>query len=157
MLRLISDAFEDGGPLPRKHACEGEDLSPPLRWEGVPEGVKEFALIMEKSETLIAPRHWVQWIIYGIPGACRELPEAIEQKAELKRPPGALQGVNIWNSIGYAGPAEPAGRGIHRYQFTLFALDATLDLEPKLGEPALLAAIADHIAAKASLTGTYER
>ena len=39
-MTLNSPAFQQNGHIPSKYTCEGEDVSPPLAWEGVPDGAK---------------------------------------------------------------------------------------------------------------------
>lgn len=45
-LRITSPAFEHGESIPRRYTCEGEDISPPLEWSGVPKGTKSLAVIV---------------------------------------------------------------------------------------------------------------
>ncbi len=158
-LTLTSSAFAHGEPIPQQYTGEGKDLSPPLAWSNVPEGVQEFALICDDPD---APRDepWVHWVIYKIPGDVRSLPEGIPRQAVLTNPPGARQGVNSWpsNNLGYRGPMPPPGHGPHRYFFKLYALDAKLDLPA--GKPTkekLLGAMQGHILAETELMGIYER
>ncbi len=154
---LSSPAFEPGGPIPAKYTKDGEDLSPPLSWSGLPESTKELALICDDPD---APRKepWVHWVLYKIPADCSELPEGLPDTPQLDEPPGALQGTNSWTSgqtIGYRGPDPPGGR--HRYFFKLYALDAELEIKPEADKAALLKAMSGHIVGRGELMGTYER
>jgi hypothetical protein len=97
---------------------------------------------------------WVHWVIYNIPGAARELSEALP--AREKNPDGSLQGRNDFGRIGYGGPCPPRGRP-HRYFFRLYALDAVPGLGPGATRKALLKAMEGHILAQAELMGTYGR
>ena len=76
---------------------------------------------------------WVHWVIYKIPADAKGLPEGVPPKPKLKEPAGALQGNNSWPTTGYRGPMPPPGKP-HRYYFKLYALDAPLQAEPRLGE-----------------------
>lgn len=155
-MELTSPAFEDGQTIPTQYTGEGKDLSPALKWEGVPEGTKELALICEDPD---APRDepFVHWVIYNIPKAASGLPAAVPQKEQL--PEGKRQGVNSFGDgrVGYGGPMPPEGHGPHRYIFTLYALDSKLDLEAGLTKDELLKAIEGHLLAETRLTGIYER
>ncbi len=155
-MKLTSPAFEDGKEIPQQYTGEGKDLSPALKWSGLPEGTKELALICEDPD---APRDepFVHWVIYGIPQAAQGLPAAVPQKKEL--PEGKRQGVNSFGEgrLGYGGPMPPKGHGPHRYIFTLYALDSKLDLKPGLSKKELLNAIDGHVLAETQLTGIYER
>ena len=161
-LALQSSAFSNGQPIPARYTADGADVSPPLSWSGLPEGTKQLALICDDPD---APdpanpgdEPWVHWVIYKIPPDVTALPEGIPQEARPDVLPGAIQGRNDWpdgENVGYRGPAPPIGE--HRYVFTLYALDAELDVQTGLDKPALLAAIAGRVLAKAELTGTYAR
>jgi Raf kinase inhibitor-like YbhB/YbcL family protein len=148
-LVLSSPAFDSGKPIPRRHTGEGEDLSPPLVWSGLPPGTLELALICDDPDAP-RPTPWVHWVRYGIPPTTRSLPEGAAR-------PG-VDGANSWpEGKGYRGPMPPPGHGVHHYHFRLYALDTTLDLEPGATKAQLLAAMQDHILAMADLVGTYER
>jgi Raf kinase inhibitor-like YbhB/YbcL family protein len=149
---LSSPAFEDEGMIPQTYTCDGQDISPELRWSDPPERTQSFVLIVEDPD---APaRTWIHWVIYNIPADQRSLEEAVPPEAEL--PNGALQGQNSWPRTGYGGPCPP--RGTHRYFFTLYALDTTLGLDPQSADKAaVLESMEGHVLAQTSLMGQYER
>ena len=158
-MTISSTAFKDGQPIPKKHTEDGGDLSPLLKWEGVPEGTKELVLIVDDPDAP-TPQPWVHWVLYEIPCDARELPEGLPSGGRLAKPITALQGRNSWSSgrtIGYRGPAPPPKHGVHHYHFKLFALDAPLALNPSLDKAAVLEAMQGHILAEGELVGTYER
>jgi Raf kinase inhibitor-like YbhB/YbcL family protein len=157
-LHLTSPAFAAGQPIPRRHTGDGEDLSPPLSWSGLPVGTRELALIVDDPDAP-TPEPWVHWLIYKIPATESEgsLSEGIVPTSQLQDPAGACQGLNSWNTAGYRGPLPPRGHGSHRYQFRLYALDRRLTLGPNLDKARLLAAIKPHLLGQAELTGIYER
>jgi Raf kinase inhibitor-like YbhB/YbcL family protein len=146
-MRLTSSAFEPNAALPARYTCEGQNESPPLRWDGVPEGTQAFALILHDPDAVSGD--FVHWLMWNIPGDARELPSATV-------PPGAIQGANGRGEPEFMGPCPPAGTGVHRYRFILLALDAALDLEEGADRDALLAAVAGHELARAELIGLYE-
>jgi Raf kinase inhibitor-like YbhB/YbcL family protein len=151
-LVLTSAAFAEGAPVPVRHTCDGEDLSPPLTWTGVPVGTRSFALICDDPD---APRGtWVHWFIWNLPADAVELGEGVPSKPEL--PSGARQGLNDGGDIGYGGPCPPAGRP-HRYFFRLHALDTPLNLAPGVNRSDLEAAMEGHVLARAVTMGTYQR
>ncbi len=154
-LALVSPAFTDHGEIPRRYTCEGEDVSPPLSWSGVPDGTKSFALIVDDPDAPDpkAPRMtWVHWVLYNLPADTRELPEAIDPEA---LPPGTEEGQNDWKNLGYGGPCPPIGR--HRYFHKLYALDTRLANLGAATKTKLEAAMQGHILARADLVGTYEK
>jgi Raf kinase inhibitor-like YbhB/YbcL family protein len=143
---LESGAFGHAEPIPNRHTCDGEDLSPPLRWANVPEGARSLALVVDDPD---APRgiftHWVAW---GLDPAAVGLGEGEAASRE---------GRNDFGTVGYRGPCPPPGHGRHRYVFRLYALDRDLELESGTGKADLEQAIEGHVLTTAELVGTYER
>jgi Raf kinase inhibitor-like YbhB/YbcL family protein len=155
-LILRSPAFSDGQPIPRRHTGDGEDLSPPLSWTGLPPRALSLALIVDDPDAPTS-RPWVHWVIYNLAADEQGLVEGIPPVARPPSPAGAVQGKNSWGSVGYRGPAPPKGHGTHHYFFRLYALNAALDLPDGLDKDGVLAAIRGHLVAEAELTGTYHR
>ncbi len=152
---LTSPAFKNGGEIPKKYTCQGSDISPPLKWSGIPEGTKSLVLIVDDPDAPDPknPRMvWVHWILYNIPPDINELEEGFEKtKAAFK----VEQGLNDWKRTGYGGPCPPIGR--HRYFFKLYALDIVLKGLNKPTKEILEKAMDGHILSKAELIGTYEK
>ena len=149
---LTSTAFEEGKRIPTRYTCDGEDLSPPLSWKGIPEGTRSLTLVVEDPD---APRGtFVHWVIYNIPPGLSGLPEGVPRQGKLEN--GALQGVNDFGVIGYRGPCPPPGKP-HRYSFILRALDTKLSLGPGATRAELEEAIKGHVLGEAKLMGTYGR
>jgi Raf kinase inhibitor-like YbhB/YbcL family protein len=141
-----TSAFENAHAIPRRHTCEGEDVSPPLRWTNVPEGTRSLALVVDDPD---APSgvftHWIAW---GLDPAAEGLSEG---------EPAPYEGRNDFGTAGYRGPCPPPGHGRHRYVFRLYALDADLELGAGVAKAALEQAIEGHVLTIAELVGTYER
>jgi len=150
-IKVKSEAFEEGGMIPKKYTCDGEDASPPLSWTGVPEGTKALALICDDPDAPVGT--WVHWVIFNIPPDTTGLSENIPPERVLES--GARQGRNDFGNIGYGGPCPP--RGTHRYYFKLYALDKKVDLEPGATKDGLLKAMEGHILAEGRLMGRYKR
>ncbi len=154
-LTIRSTAFAADREIPSLYTCEGEDVSPPLAWSGIPSGTKSLALVVDDPDAPdpAAPKMtWVHWVLYDIPADCAALPEAANAAA---LPAGTREGTNDWGHTGYGGPCPPIGR--HRYFHKLYALDTVL---PNLGRPrkaALEKAMQGHILAQATLVGTYRK
>jgi Raf kinase inhibitor-like YbhB/YbcL family protein len=151
-LSVTSPAFKDGQRIPVKYTADGDDMSPPLTWTDIPEGVTEYALIADDPD---APGGtFTHWVIYGIPGDYGHLADGITQISELDN--GAMQGKNSFGRIGYGGPSPPKGKP-HRYVFTLYAIDAKLDLPAGITKEELKKAMQGHIMSEGKLTGLYGR
>jgi Raf kinase inhibitor-like YbhB/YbcL family protein len=154
-LILTSTTFAPNAAIPTRCTCEGNDASPQLQWSGAPEGTRSFALIVDDPDAPdpAAPRvTWVHWVLYNIPAATAELPEAIAPSA---LPAGTREGINDWKRTGYGGPCPPIGR--HRYFHKLYALDMVLPNLQRPNKAALERAIEGHVLAQGVLIGTYEK
>ncbi len=150
-LSITSKAFTEGGMIPMKYTCDGEDVSPPLAISGVPEKTKSLALISDDPD---APRGtWVHWVLYNLPTGTSELPEKMATKEILES--GARHGFTDFGSFGYGGPCPPGGT--HRYFFKIYALDVVLNLSGKITKKDLVAAMQGHILAEGQLMGKYKR
>jgi len=150
-LKISSQAFQESGMIPRKHTCDGEDVSPPLAWTGVPDGAKTIALIADDPDAPMGT--WVHWVLFNLPANVKELAGATPPDKELSS--GAKQGKNDFRRIGYGGPCPPGGT--HRYFFKLYALDITLNLAAGATKADLLKAMQGHVLAEGQLMGKYKR
>lgn len=143
---LESGAFQNTQAIPSRHSCEGEDVSPPLRWTNVPEGTGSLALVVDDPD---APdgvfTHWIAW----------GLDPAADGLGEGERAPN--EGRNDFGTTGYRGPCPPPGHGRHRYVFRLYALDADLELDAGAAKAELEQAIEGQVLTTAELVGTFER
>ncbi len=151
-LSLKSTAFDQGGDIPKKHTCEGADLSPALSWGDPPAGTRTFSLIVDDPDAPAGT--WVHWVIYNLSAQTRDLPEGVPKTGELKD--GSRQGRNDFARPGYGGPCPPRGAA-HRYFFKLYALDAELSLPPGATKAELERAMKGHILAETQLMGKYKR
>lgn len=154
-LIIVSPSFTHNSAIPARHSCDGVNISPALKWTGVPAGTKSLALIVDDPDAPNpeAPRMtWVHWVLYDLPPDAPGLPEGMAAEA---LPRGTLQGLNDWHHTGYQGPCPPIGR--HRYFFKLYALDTVL---PDMKHPvkaALEKAMQGHVLVRSELIGLYQR
>ena len=153
-LTLTSSAFKPGDKIPSKYTCEGDDVSPPLAFGGVPEGTKSLALLIDDPDApdpKAPKRVWAHWLVYNLPPDSQGLPE---DASRTGLPKGAVTGLSDRQQASYHGPCPPIGR--HRYFHKLYALDTTLP--PKaLSKAELEAEIKGHILAQAELMATYQK
>jgi len=151
-LQVTSSAFNEGSPIPRQYTCDGEDLSPPLAWKGVPANTHSLVLIADDPDAPVGT--WVHWVLYDIPGSLSNLPQGISKTPTV--PGFGTQGTNTSRKGYYNGPCPP--RGIpHRYFFKLYALDTSLNLKPGANAADVEKAMRGHILAQGQLMGTYGR
>jgi Raf kinase inhibitor-like YbhB/YbcL family protein len=148
---LVSSAFEEGGSIPAKYTCDGQNFSPPLSWSNAPPNTKSFVLFVNDPD---APAgDWVHWVLYNLPGDFHQLNENVPGSETLQN--GAAQGRNDFQKLGYGGPCPPSGT--HRYYFRLYALDAMLSLKPGATRKEVQQAMRDHVIGEAVLMGKYQR
>ena len=144
---LTSPAFAADAEIPRKYSCDGDDVSPPLEWVDAPDDVAALALIVDDPDA----RGWIHWVTFDLDGSqTGGLPEGFSSS-----PDASPQGMNDFDRVGWGGPCPPSGT--HRYRFTLYALDALLEMPgaPKADE--VRAAMDSHILGEAELVAKYTR
>jgi hypothetical protein len=164
-LTLSSEAFQADTVIPSQYTCDSSTGrvrnaadpsaggSPALAWRDAPSGVRGWAIVVNDPD---APGgSWIHWIIYNLPPDTAALPEGVPKTETLAD--GSNQGRNDFRNLGYAGPCPPKGDPPHRYVFTLYALDAKLDLPPTTPRLQLIQAIEKRALAKATLIGRYQR
>lgn len=141
--RLTSSAFAAGGRIPVVFTCRGRSLSPPLRWTAPPVRARSLALELHDPDAPIPGgfNHWIGWGVKASAGG-------VAQGARLP-----VEGTNGTGSVGYLGPCPPGG--VHRYRFTLYALDAPLALRRGADLGAFHAALRGHVVGRAQLVGRF--
>ncbi|MGH9467288.1 MAG: YbhB/YbcL family Raf kinase inhibitor-like protein [Terriglobales bacterium] len=151
--RLTSSAFTNNHAIPVANSCDGDGISPALRWEGTPSGTKSLALVVHDPD---APSgDFTHWLLWDVPPTITELPSGHYEEAKF--PLGGLQGQNSFGQLGFGAPCPPSGPA-HHYVFQLYALNA-----PSLGLPAgssredLENALKRRVLAQAELIGLYKR
>jgi len=154
-MQLLSPAFQHQAEIPQRYTCDGQDISPPLHWTGIPPGTHSLVLIVEDPDAPdpSAPKMiWVHWVLVNLPAADASLPEGVSPD---DLPTGTREGLNDWKRTGYGGPCPPIGR--HRYYFKLYALDTVLSDISRPDRARLENAMQGHILQQAVLMGTYQR
>ena len=148
-MQLRSPAFNDHAPIPSRYSlAEGDNLSPPLEWSGVPEGTAELAVLCEDPD---APGGtFVHWVLAGLDPSTTGL-------AEGETPAGAVEGPNDYGGTGYGGPRPPVGDEAHRYFFRVYAASEPLGLRPGASADDLRRALEGKELAQGTLVGLYQR
>lgn len=144
-MEITSNAFEHNQGIPSKYTCDGENISPPLRFSEVPEDTKSLALIVDDPD---APSgDFVHWVVFNMPAGTAGIGE--------NSSPAGVQGTTDFGGTGWGGPCPPSGS--HRYYFKLFALDTELDIDSSATKAELETAMTGHILDRAELVGLYQR
>lgn len=154
-MKLISPAFAANEEIPTLYTCQGENISPPLRWEDVPPHAKSLVLIVEDPDAPDpdAPKTlWIHWLLYNLDPTITGLAENVLPQ---DLPGGAQQGINSWGKESYGGPCPPIGR--HRYFHRLYALNTPLTLLSNPTADGIKKAMSGHVIEEAILIGTYQK
>jgi Raf kinase inhibitor-like YbhB/YbcL family protein len=142
-LMVTSPDFENGGEIPERFTCDGDDSNPNLDIAGIPKDAKSLVIIMEDPDVALTTfNHWLVWNI---------VPQGTIRASSI---PG-VQGNNSLGKSSYLGPCPPAGT--HRYFFKVYALDTMLELPPDSNKRMLEAAMKDHILAEGEIYGVYNK
>jgi Raf kinase inhibitor-like YbhB/YbcL family protein len=139
---LSSPAFAEGGTVPARHTCDGEDVSPALEWSGAPDDTAAFALVVDDPDA----RGWIHWLVADIPAGHSALEEGVA---------AGVEGRTDFGRTGYGGPCPPSGS--HRYVFEILALSEPLGLTPGFSADELRDAMQGNVLASARLTASYRR
>jgi Raf kinase inhibitor-like YbhB/YbcL family protein len=155
-ITVTSPAFKSGKAIPKKHSCDGEDVSPALSWSALPKETASVVVVMDDPDAPAGT--WVHWVLFNLPGDSKGVAEGLPKSETL--PNGAIQGrcwgVDEFERNGYFGPCPPPRR-LHHYHFKVYALDRKLDLKPAASKHDVLITARGHILAEGELVGTYKR
>jgi Raf kinase inhibitor-like YbhB/YbcL family protein len=143
-ISVTTPAFQAGGDVAAKFTCNGANVNPELRIDGVPSEAKSLVLIVDDPD---APRGlFTHWIVWNIDPKATDI-------GENSAPAGGIQGTNDFGKRNYGGPCPPSGT--HRYFFKIYALDTKLDLKPSARRAELDAAMRGHTLAQGELMARY--
>ena len=152
VMQVRSTSFAAGQTIPARHTGFGEDLSPELIVDGIPEGTRSLAVILDDLDAIFQKGEFTHWIAWNIPPT-GTVPEGIPAGASISQPVEACQG-KAWGEHVYRGPKPPRfTRKAHRYRFTVYALDTMLDISTDSDKAALVEAMDAHVLAQAELFG----
>ena len=152
-LRLTSAAFRQGGDIPKKYTCDGDNVSPPFAWSGAPEGTRSFLLICDDPDAPAETFH--HWAAFDIPPDWRGLREGHGAESLTN---GFRQAINDSGKPGYSGPCPPPGDKPHRYHFQLNALsEASLPVAPSATCLEVITLATPYVLEFVELVGLYQR
>jgi Raf kinase inhibitor-like YbhB/YbcL family protein len=152
-MRLRSTAFSDGGPIPRRYSCDGDDVSPPLQWSDAPAETRSFVVLCYDPDAPAGT--WHHWAAYDIPANRTMLPKDGARSAGTE---GLNQATNDFGRTGYGGPCPPRGHGTHHYHFRVLALSSSsLSVQKHPSCRDVEREARKHLITEATLVGLYER
>ena len=155
IIALTSPAFPPDGEMPVRYTEDGDRLSPPLEWIGVPPEAKALMLLVEDADSPTF-KPLVHAILGDLPPVDGGLAEgALPQQGSGEERFG--MGRNSFLHTNWLPPDPPRGHGPHRYAFQLFAMDEQPSFERPPGRSALVAALRGRVIARGMMVGTYGR
>lgn len=152
-MQVSTPAWEDGGDIPEQYTADGENVSPPLTVESVPEDAETLAVIANDPDA----DGFVHWLLWNVPADVSEIPEGVPNEETVSDLDGASQGTNGFGEIGYGGPSPPEDDDPHRYRFAVHALETELDVEPGAERDALEDVMDGRIVDSDEVAGQYGR
>ncbi|MGQ0697681.1 MAG: YbhB/YbcL family Raf kinase inhibitor-like protein [Panacagrimonas sp.] len=155
-LQVRSLAFADHAPIPMRYTADGEALSPPLQWTGVPPEATSLVLIVEDADAP-TPQPLVHAIAVGLEPHDGALPEGALKSPEHEAGSDLKTGRNSYLMQSWLPPDPPPGHGPHRYAFQVFALTGKPEFSEAPGRGEVLDILRAHALASGCLIGTYER
>jgi Raf kinase inhibitor-like YbhB/YbcL family protein len=153
---LTSPAFADHAPIPSQYTADGDGISPPLDWDGVPPATTSLALIVEDADSP-TPAPLVHAIAVDIDLRRKQLLEGELVETDHGKNTALNLGRNSYLRQAWLPPDPPPGHGVHRYAFQLFALADGDRFSDTPGRRELVTALRKRAIASGCLIGTYSR
>lgn len=144
--QLTSSAFSHYQPIPEKYTCDGDDISPPLTITGIPKETQSLLLIVDDPDS--PSGEFVHWVVANISPTVQEITEGTI-------PSESTAGMTGFGKEVYGGPCPP--KGMHRYFFTLYALDTKLGKLGKTKQELMDENVKGHAIGQTLLIGTYTK
>ncbi|WP_162048362.1 YbhB/YbcL family Raf kinase inhibitor-like protein [Vibrio taketomensis] len=154
-MTLTSTDIQEGSRMADTYAfngfgCSGDNVSPQLSWQDAPEGTKSFAITAYDPDAPTGSGWW-HWVATDIPASVNSL----KQGASGHDFTGKQQH-NDYGSVGFGGVCPPKGDGMHRYQFTVWAMPSEkLDIPQGASNALIGFMLRANALDKATLTATY--
>jgi Raf kinase inhibitor-like YbhB/YbcL family protein len=154
-ISFSSPAFPDGTAMPPRYTADGEGLSPPLEWSGVPGAAAALIILIEDADAP-TPRPLVHGIVAELPAVDGQLPEG-ELSGSSGHRASRLLGKNSFLRAEYLPPDPPPGHGAHRYVFQIYAVSRRPHFSNAPGRNQVVERVRLYGIAKGVFTGTYGR
>lgn len=146
---FMAKTFEFNG-----FGCDGPNVSPQLDWQNAPAGTESFAVTVYDPDAPTGSGFW-HWLVVDIPADIQQLAQGAGQGG---LPAGSRAFTNDYGIKEFGGACPPQGHGMHRYQFTVWALPTKTLGVPDGASAAVVGFMLNANAlGKATLTATYAR
>lgn len=151
VLEFECAGITDGGKFPLECTGRGDNLSPQFTIKNLSPNAKTLIITLEDLSHPI--KNFTHWIIWNIP-ATNTIPGAISAGKIVPTIEGAIQGIG-YGFHRYAGPKPPKNKS-HKYGFTIYALDCSLDLKASSTKKKVLNKASTHIIQQGKICGYFE-
>lgn len=151
ILTVSSPAFGNGDRIPVRFTADGEGVSPPLAWSGLPADTAQVLVVCEDPD-IAAPQPFVHLIAVFDP----DISGVGEGELNSERATVRI-GKHSMGGTGWLPHDPPPGHGAHHYVFQVFALGRRFDWDVHPGKDEVKKAVAGSVLAKGALIGVYER
>lgn len=153
----VSAGFAEGETIPAAHVADGDNASPAMTWDAVPDGTKSWVILVDDPDA-DQPKPFNHWIVYDLPASVTALREGLPTEPQLTDPAGVRQGTNDAGATGYSGPKPPVGDPPHNYHYQVFAVDVpSLGLDPGADRAEVLDAMRGHVLGSGQIVGLFQR
>lgn len=143
--------IKDDGKFAIENTGRGEDISPEFIIHNLSPYAKTLVITLEDLSHPI--KNFTHWVIWNIP-AMNKIPKAIPAGKIVSMLNGAVQGIG-YGLHRYAGPKPPKGKS-HKYGFTIYALDCSLDLKAFSTKRKVLDKANNHIVQQGKICAYFE-
>ena len=147
-ISIKSSSFADGQRIPTEYTMYGSNTKPDLSWSNVQPDAKSLLLLVHDPDAVqVAGKIWIHWFVYNIS------PRTTSLEGEY------TEGLNSFDKHGYGGPKPPAGSGVHRYIFELYAMtdDVGFDQNTMYSYNQIVDRLKGKVISHASITGLYSK
>lgn len=152
VLRVWSNAFQEGDWIPNRYSARGDDVSPDIQLEGIHPSAQSIAITLDDASHPLFP-NYNHWLIWNLP-VQNVIPEAVPHGKLVESLEGAMQGIG-YGRHRYKGP-KPPFKAIHTYVLTVYILDCKCELSFKSKKSDLLEKIEGHILQQETLSGKFQ-
>ena len=156
---LSSPDLQEGHFMAKDHefdgfGCDGNNVSPALEWQNPPQNTKSYAITVFDPDAPTSSGFW-HWLVTDIPADATGFAQGV---GNGRLPPGCRTFNNDYGSKEFGGACPPEGHGMHRYQFTVWALpEETLAVPDDASAAVVSFMLNANALGKATLTATYAR
>lgn len=132
-MKISSPAFQENIAFPKKYACDGSSINPPVFIDNISQNAKSLALVLRDPD---APSgNFIHWLVWNISPDTKEIKENSDPK--------------------YIAPCPPSGS--HRYFLKIYSLDTVLNLPSSANISDFEKSIQGHVIDQSEIMARYSK